>query len=109
MARFKISMAVSLLSQIGLIGGLALTVDAATTFNGSTIIGVDTTKPTVTFRTKEGEHWTLPLADPELLKRQEIAKGDRVSIEIDLDDRITGILKSSGQVPPPESIPRDDQ
>ncbi len=70
---------------------------AATSFNGSTIIGVNQAERTITFRTKEGDKWTLPVDDPELLKGERIAQGDQVSIEIGTDDRITKILKPSDQ------------
>lgn len=68
---------------------------AATNFNGSTIIDVDQNARTVTFRTKEGERWTLPVVNPDLLKDGRIAQGDQVTIELDLNDRITKILKPS--------------
>jgi hypothetical protein len=37
----------------------------------------------------------LPVLDPELLKTQQISQGEQVSIEIDLNDQITRILKPS--------------
>jgi hypothetical protein len=79
--------------------GFVASTDAATSFNGngSTIIGIDEGQRTITFRTREGESWTLPVADPELVKKEGIAKGDQVSIEIDLNDQITRILKPSTQ------------
>lgn len=68
---------------------------ATTNFTGSTIIDVDQNARTVTFRTKEGERWTLPVDNPELLKDGRISQGDQVSIELDLNDRITKIIKPS--------------
>lgn len=79
----------------GLLGGTVLSSHAATNFNGSTITGIDERQRTVTFRTREGQSWTLPVVDPELLKKDRISQGDLVSIEIDLDDRIIKILKPS--------------
>lgn len=91
-------MAVCLLN---LPGGFVMSSDAATSFNGngSTIVGIDEGQRTITFRTREGENWTLPVADPELVKRERIAAGDQVSIEIDLNDHITKIFKPSEQQP----------
>lgn len=79
----------------GLVGGTVLTSHAATNFNGSTITGIDEGKRTVTFRTREGQSWTLPVVDPELLKNDRVSQGDLVSIEIDLNDQIIKILKPS--------------
>lgn len=78
-------------------GGIVPTSEAATNFNGSTITGIDEAKRTVTFRTREGQSWTLPVVDPELLKNDRISQGDQVSIEIDLNDQIIKILKPSDQ------------
>ena len=106
MTKFNITvMAVSLLC---LVGGTAVTGEAATSFNGSTIVGVDQGQRTITFKTREGESWTLPVIDLEILTKEQLSSGDRVSIEIDLDDRITKILKSSGQSPTAQSGPRDE-
>src|SRR5215213_5470499 len=61
--------------------------EAVTSFNGSTIIGIDQKERTVTFRTKEGDRWTLPIDDPEFLEKEKISPGDQVSIEIDPNDK----------------------
>ena len=90
-----------------LAGGAIAPSDATTSFNGSTIIGVDQAQRTITFRSQHGENWTLPVADPDILNKQ-LAQGDRVSIEIDLDDRITKVLKSSGQPQSQDTGLRDD-
>ena len=84
-----------------MIGGAVLISEAATTFTGSTVIGLDQAKRTVTFQTKEGDTWTLPVSDPNLLNKDQVAKGDRVSIEIDLNDRISKITKISERTPSP--------
>ena len=75
----------------------ATTSGATTTFNRSTIIGVDQAQRTITFRTTDGQTWTLPVANPNLLSVQHVAKGDQVSIEIDLNDQITKIITLSRQ------------
>ena len=86
----------------------ALTSNAATSFNGSTIVSIDQAQRTITFQTREGENWTLPVADPDILKEVRVSKGDQVSIEIDPNDKITRILKASGPSPSPQSQSRDE-
>ena len=73
-----------------------LTSDATTTFSGA-IIGIDQARQTITFQTSTGQTWTMPVADSNILKHQ-IAKGDRVMIDVELSDpdlsqRITKITK----------------
>ncbi len=93
---------------ITMVGATWLTSEAATSFNRSTIMSIDETQRTITFQTREGQTWTLPLADPNLLKKEQVARGDQVSIEIDLSDRITKIIKL-GETPRSErSITLDD-
>jgi hypothetical protein len=78
--------------------GIGLTVlpsDAATTYNGSTIVGIDESQRTVTFRARDGKKWTLPVENPNVLNQ--LAEGDVVSIELDLNDKITKIVKRSDQ------------
>jgi hypothetical protein len=91
-----------------LVGATALTSNAATSFNGSTIVSIDQAQRTITFQTREGENWTLPVADPDILKEVRISKGDQVSIEIDPNDKITKILKASEPSPSPQSQSRDE-
>ncbi len=85
----------------------APTTEAATNFNGSTIIGIDQAERTITFRTKDGEKWTLPI-DPDLLKKEQISQGDQVSIELDTNDRVTKILKPSEQAGAAQTGARED-
>jgi hypothetical protein len=73
---------------------------ATTTFGGSRIVAIDEGQKTITFRTKEGQTWTLPVADSKLLD-QKVAKGDQVTIEIDLNDRIIDVVKLSDVPTPP--------
>jgi hypothetical protein len=99
MQPFKIAiMAICLFCMIG---GAVLISEAATTFTESTVVGLDQAMRTVTFQTKEGDTWTLPVSDPNLLNKDQVAKGDRVSIEIDLNDRISKITKLSERTPSP--------
>jgi hypothetical protein len=84
------------------------TSDATTTFGGSTIIAIDQDQRTITFKTKEGQTWTLPVTNPDLLKRQQIAKNDQVTIEIDLTDRISNVVKLS-EVPTAPRVETEDR
>ena len=64
--------------------------EAATIFTGA-IVGIDETQRTITFQTRDGQIWTLPVTDPNILKQEQAAKGDLVNIEIDLSYRVTKI------------------
>lgn len=82
-----------------------LTSEAATTFAGA-IIGIDQAQRTITFQTKDGRTRTLPMADSSISKQEQIAKGDRVRVEVEVSDsdfsrRITKITKIPDQ-PLPE-------
>ena len=87
------NLAITILCALCLAGTSVLTSEAATTFNGSTIVGVDQARRTITFKTREGETVTLEVADPNVLKEKKVTKGEQVSIEIDLNDRITKVLQ----------------
>ena len=77
------------------------TSDAATTFANSRIIAIDEGQKTITFKTKEGETWTMPVADSKLLNQQQgTGKDEVVTIEIDFNDRIINVVKSSGPATP---------
>lgn len=86
---------------------MVATSDAATVYGGSKIVGIDQAQRTITFKTKEGQTWTLPVADPKVLDHQ-IAKGDDVTIELDLNDRITKVVKMS-DVPPAAPAQQDER
>ena len=64
--------------------------EAATTFAGA-IVSIDQAQRTITFQTMDGQTWALGVADSNLLKQEQVAKGDRVKIEIDVSGRITKI------------------
>lgn len=92
------NMRMMLILIIGLlffVGATITTSDAATIFGGSRIVTIDKDQRTITFKTKEGETWTLPVTDPALLERQTLAKNDQVTVEIDLNDRISNVIKLS--------------
>jgi hypothetical protein len=90
------------------VGATVTTSDAETTFGGSRIIAIDQGQRTITFKTKEGQTWTLPVTDPDLLNRQLIAKDEQVTIEIDLNDRITNVIKPS-EVPTAPRVDTEDR
>jgi ABC-type glycerol-3-phosphate transport system substrate-binding protein len=74
----------------------ALSSEAATTFAGA-IVGIDQVQQTITFQTSTGQIWTIQVADSNILNQQ-IAKGDRVKIDVELSDgdlsqRITKVTK----------------
>lgn len=71
----------------------------ATTFTGTTVENVDTAKQTLTIKTKEGQSWTLRVADPELLKKHHVSRGDQVSVEIDTNNDIIQIAKAGEPIP----------
>jgi len=79
----------------------------ATVFGGSKIVAIDQGQRTISFQTKEGETWTLPVADPDIFAHQ-LAKGDVVTIELDLNDQITKVLKMS-EVPPAPPVREEEQ
>ena len=83
-----------------------VTSDAATIFTGSRIVDIDQGQRTITFTTKEGQTWTLPVTGPQVLDGKPIAKNDQVTIEIDLDDRIIKIVKPS-DTPAPRTDTED--
>ena len=80
-----------------------LTSEAATTFAGA-IVGIDQAQRTITFQTMEGQTWALALSDSTMLKQEQVAKGDRVRIEVDLSGKITKITKITE---PPSSVRTD--
>ena len=80
-----------------LLGLSTLTSKATTTFIRSTIVGIDQAQHTLTFRTLEGQSWTLPVADPNILTKEQLSQGDQVSIELDMTDSVSKIIKLAGQ------------
>ena len=94
-----------LLLTVFSVSAVATTSDAATIFGGSRIIAIDQGQRTITFKTKEGQTWTLPVQDPNLLKQQSSSKDEQVTIEIDLNDRIINVVKLSDEA---RSAPRTE-
>ena len=90
--------AIVAISLLWATAGTVLTSEAATTFAGA-IVGIDHVQHTITFQTNTGQTWTMPVADSSIMNQQ-IAKGDRVKIDVELSDsdlsqRITKITKMS--------------
>ena len=65
-------------------------------FPMSSVLDVDRNNQQLTFKTKEGQLWTLRVADPAAMNSVTLAKGDLVIIEVDVDDRIVKIQKDTG-------------
>jgi hypothetical protein len=80
--------------------------EAATIFTGA-IVGIDQTQRTITFQTRDGQMWTLPVTNPNILKQEQAAKGDLVNIEIDLHYRVTKITNLPEQQPMDRTQPLD--
>jgi hypothetical protein len=60
-----------LLFSVSAIVGIS---DATTTFGGSRVIAIDQEQRTITFKTNEGQTWTLPVTDPDLLNRHPLPR-----------------------------------
>jgi hypothetical protein len=103
--RMILILTLCLLFSVSAIVGIS---NATTTFGGSRVVAIDQEQRTITFMTNEGQTWTLPVTDPDLLNRQPIAKNDQVTIEIDLDDRISNVIKLSDVPTPPRGDARLD-
>ena len=86
------------------------TSEAATVIAGA-FVGIDQAQQTITYQTEDGRTWTLPVTDSNVLEQEQIAKGDRVRVEVEVSDsdltkRITKITKIPDQPPsnPPQSL-----
>jgi hypothetical protein len=85
-------------------------IEAATTFAGTTVEAVDLSKQTLSFKTREGMSWTLHVSNPDLLKKEQLAKGEQVTLEVDTNDNVIKITKLSSistPAPDPNQMPRD--
>lgn len=70
---------------------------ASLAYTRVSVEAVDTAVPSLTFRTTEGQVWTLQAASADLLKG--LRKGDTCSVEIDLENRVTKIVKVDSTSP----------
>jgi hypothetical protein len=100
----KIKMAIAIICLLWAALATVLISEAATTFAGA-IVGIDQAQRTITFQTMDGQTWALAVADSNIIKQEQVAKGDRVRIEIDLSGRITKITKilKNELIEPPDS------
>lgn len=64
---------------------------ASTTLIGSTIEEIDVAGLKVTIKTDQGESLSLSVANAEVMKG--LTKGDRVSLELDVQGRVMKIVK----------------
>jgi len=99
----KIKIAIAIICLLCATVATVLASEAATIFTGA-IVGIDETQRTITLQTRDGQIWTLPVTDSNILKQEQVAKGDRVKIEVDLSGKITKITKIAE---PPSSIRTD--
>ena len=83
------------------------TSDATTTFGGSSILAVDEGQKTITFKTKDGQTWTLPVVDSKLLTQAQAGKDDQVTIELNLNDQIIDVVKVSEKSTAPRTDSED--
>ena len=74
--------------------------ETAAVFPMSSVESIDVRNQLLTFKSNDGRLWLMRVADPAAMKRESLAKGDLVSIEVGLDDQIVRIEKV---VPPAES------
>jgi len=65
-----------------------------TTLTGATVEKIDQQSQKVGIRTQQGENWSLEVTDNGLLK--DLHEGDRVSLELNSDDRIKNVVKTEG-------------
>lgn len=65
-----------------------------TTFTGATIENIDQQSQKLGVRTQQGENWSLEVTNNDLLK--DLHEGDRVSLELNSDDRIKNVIKTEG-------------
>jgi hypothetical protein len=70
---------------------------ASLAYTHVSVQAVDMSAPSLTFKTMDGEVWTLPSASADILKG--LQKGDTCSVEIDLENRVTKIVKVDSTLP----------
>ncbi len=80
-----------------LLPALAFAATPATTLSGATVEHVDAAKQTLSVKTKDGQSYTLHVKDAELLKKNELKKGDQVSLEVDTNNNVIQIAKPTNQ------------
>ncbi|MBA2486626.1 MAG: hypothetical protein H0V35_11115 [Nitrospira sp.] len=71
----------------------ARTTETAAVFPMSSVESVDVRNQLLIFKSNDGRLWLLRVADPTAIKRESLAKGDVVKIEVGLDDQIVRMEK----------------
>ena len=66
-------------------------IQASLTYTRVKVPAVDQASHSLTFKTAEGEVWTLAALSADMLNG--LHKGDTCSLEIDFDNRVTKIVK----------------
>jgi hypothetical protein len=94
----KTRLAIATMCLLCTIGATVLISEAATIFAGA-IVSIDQVQRTITFQTREGRTWTIPVTDSKILTQEQVPKGDQVRIEVELSEsdlrqRITKITKT---------------
>jgi len=77
------------------------------TFTGSTIERIDPANHQVTFRTLEGQSWSLQVTKEDLLRG--LQPGDRVSLELDANDRVKNIVRADQGAQPTPTGPAPNE
>jgi hypothetical protein len=88
----KVRIAIAAICLLWAAVATVLVSEAVSTFAGA-IVGIDQARRTITFQAMDGQTWALAVGDSNILKQEQVAKGDRVRIEIDSSGRITKITK----------------
>lgn len=70
---------------------------ASLAYTRVSIEAINAAASSLTFKTSEGDVWTLQATSVDLLKG--LQKGDTCSVEIDLDNRVTKIVKLDSASP----------
>lgn len=65
-----------------------------TTLTGATIEHIDQDSQKLGVRTQQGENWSLEVTNNEVLR--DLHAGDRVSLELNSDDRVKNVVKTEG-------------
>jgi hypothetical protein len=70
---------------------------ASLAYTRVSVEAVDTAAPSLTFKTTDGQVWTLQATSADILKG--LQRGDTCSVEIDLENRVTKIVKVDSTSP----------
>jgi hypothetical protein len=90
---------IGLFILVGIVSPFALPTEslASLAYTRVSVEAVDTAAPSLTFKTTEGQVWTLQATSADILIG--LRKGDTCSVEIDLENRITKVVKVDATSP----------